>query len=55
MSRPRRLLAALLWCSLLLVSGRSAQTLQVINRDDHATTLTAAQIAERAERHGQRQ
>jgi hypothetical protein len=44
MTRPRYLLNALC-CFLLLVSGLSAQTLQVINTDGHATTLTAAQIA----------
>ena len=44
MTRPRYWLNAL--CGLLLfVSGLSAQTLQVVNTDGHATTLTAAQIA----------
>ncbi|MGC1648010.1 MAG: molybdopterin-dependent oxidoreductase [Candidatus Sulfotelmatobacter sp.] len=45
MTRPRYLLNAL-YCFLLLVSGLSAQTLQIINSDGHATTLTAAQIAD---------
>ena len=44
MTRPLNLLNALC-CSLLLVSGLSAQTLQVVNADGHATTLSAAQIA----------
>jgi hypothetical protein len=44
MTRPRHILNALC-CSLLLVSGLCAQTVQVIHTDGHATTITAAQIA----------
>jgi hypothetical protein len=43
MTRLRYLLNALC-CSLLLVAGLSAQTLQVVSTDGHATSLTAAQI-----------
>ncbi len=45
MARPRYLHSTVLCCSLLFVSGLSAQTLQVVNADGHSTTLTAAQIA----------
>jgi hypothetical protein len=44
MTRPHYLLNVLC-CFLLLVSELSAQTLQIINSDGHATTPTAAQIA----------
>jgi hypothetical protein len=45
MARPRSLVISI-FCSLLLfVSGLIAQTLQVVNTGAHATTLTAAQIA----------
>lgn len=44
MIRPRYLLNALCY-SLLLVVGLSAQSVQVVNTDGRATTLTAAQIA----------
>ncbi len=45
MTRPRCLLIPVLCPCLLFISGLSAQTLQVVDADGHATTLTAAQIA----------
>ncbi len=41
----RSLLSALLCCSILFVVELSAQSIQVVNTDGHATTLTAEQIA----------
>ncbi len=48
MTRPRHLLIPALCSCLLFVSTLSAQTLQVVNADGHATTLSAAQIANAA-------
>jgi hypothetical protein len=45
MTRRGHALIRVFFCSLLFVSGLTAQTLQVINADGHAVTLTAAQIA----------
>jgi hypothetical protein len=43
MTRQRYLLSA--FCCLLFVAGLSAQTVQVVGADGHATILTAARIA----------
>ena len=48
MTRPRYLIICITCCCLLLVPIVSAQTLQIINAEGHATTLTAAQIASAA-------
>jgi hypothetical protein len=45
MARPRSVLITLFCSCLFFVAGLSAQTLQVVNADGHATTLTSAQIA----------
>ena len=45
MIQRRYLAVCVAFCFLLVVSGLSAQTLQVINTDGHSTTVTAAQIA----------
>jgi len=45
MTQRRRLLIYVVCCFLLFVGELAAQTLQVINLEGHATTLTAAQIS----------
>jgi hypothetical protein len=45
MTRPRNLPLAALCCVLLVATRLSAQTLQVIDTEGHATTLTAIQIS----------
>ena len=45
MSERRKLLVCLISCFFLVVTGLSAQTLQVIDIEGHTTPLTAAQIS----------
>ena len=45
MSQRRYLLVCLGCCSLLVVQGLLAQTVQVIDTEGHSTTITATQIA----------
>jgi hypothetical protein len=45
MTKRRNPLIRVTSCLLLLITGLSAQTLQIVDVEGHATTLTAAQIS----------